>query len=64
LKENKFGISVEQAFEVYAQAAELPHIKIVGIDCHIGSQLTELSPIIDAIQRVLMLAEQLQSEGI
>ncbi len=64
LKENKFGISIEQALEVYGQAASLKYIKIVGIDCHIGSQLTELAPFLDAVRRVLELAEQLQARGI
>lgn len=64
LKENKFGISIEQAIEVYGQAALLKHIRVVGIDCHIGSQLTELAPFLDAVRRVLELAEQLQARGI
>ncbi len=64
LKENKFGISTEQALEVYGQAASLKHIRIVGVDCHIGSQLTELDPFLDAVGRMLQLAEQLQARGI
>jgi diaminopimelate decarboxylase len=64
LKENKFGIGIEQAQAMYGQAAALPHIRVSGIDCHIGSQLTELSPLVDAAQRVLALADNLQEEGI
>jgi diaminopimelate decarboxylase len=64
LKENKFGIGIEQAQAMYGQAAALPHIRLSGIDCHIGSQLTELSPLVDAAQRVLALADNLQEEGI
>ncbi len=63
LKENKFGIGMEQAFEVYRRAAELAHIRITGIDCHIGSQLTELAPFKDALRRTLQLAERLECEG-
>lgn len=60
LKENKFGVSVEQAREVYRQASQLENIKIVGIDCHIGSQLTELQPFLDATDRLIVLMEQLK----
>ena len=64
LKENKFGVSVEQAREVYKLAATLPNIKIVGMDCHIGSQLTELKPFLDAVDRLIVLMEQLKQDGI
>ncbi|WP_109428292.1 diaminopimelate decarboxylase [Aggregatibacter kilianii] len=64
LKENKFGISVEQAREVYKLAATLSNIKIVGMDCHIGSQLTELQPFLDAVDRLIVLMEQLKQDGI
>ena len=64
LKENKFGVSVEQAREVYKLAAILPNIKIVGMDCHIGSQLTELQPFLDAVDRLIVLMEQLKQDGI
>ncbi|MDG6895264.1 diaminopimelate decarboxylase [Volucribacter amazonae] len=64
LKENKFGISVEQAPAVYAKANQLPHIQIVGMDCHIGSQLTELQPFLDATDRLIVLMEQLKQAGI
>ena len=64
LKENKFGVSVEQAREVYKLAATLPNIKIVGMDCHIGSQLTELQPFLDAVDRLIVLIEQLKQDGI
>ncbi len=64
LKENKFGIDITRAEVVYARAAELPHVVPVGIDCHIGSQLTELSPFLAALDRVLLLAERLRDSGI
>ena len=64
LKENKFGVSAEQAREVYKVAATLPNIKIIGMDCHIGSQLTELQPFLDAVDRLIMLMEQLKQDGI
>lgn len=64
LKENKFGVSVDEAREVYKLAATLPHIKITGMDCHIGSQLTELQPFLDATDRLIRLMEQLKEDGI
>lgn len=64
LKENKFGVSAEQAREVYKVAATLPNIKIIGMDCHIGSQLTELQPFLDAVDRLIVLMEQLKQDGI
>jgi diaminopimelate decarboxylase len=64
LKENKFGVGIEQAPEVYAQAERLRHLKVVGIDCHIGSQLTDLMPFKDAVTRVLSLAERLRGDGV
>ena len=64
LKENKFGVSVDKAREVYKLAATLPHVKITGMDCHIGSQLTELQPFLDATDRLIRLIEQLQEDGI
>ncbi|TYG34505.1 diaminopimelate decarboxylase [Lonepinella koalarum] len=64
LKENKFGVSVAQAQDVYRQASQLAHIQIVGMDCHIGSQLTELQPFLDAADRLIVLIEQLKTDGI
>ena len=64
LKENKFGVSVDEAREVYKLAATLPHVKITGMDCHIGSQLTELQPFLDATDRLIRLMEQLKKDGI
>lgn len=64
LKKNKFGVSVERAREVYRLAKTLPHIQIVGMDCHIGSQLTELQPFLDSADRLLVLLEQLRQDGI
>jgi diaminopimelate decarboxylase len=64
LKENKFGIDREQALAEYRRAAAMPHVQVIGIDCHIGSQLTETSPFLDALERVLELVAALEEEGI
>lgn len=64
LRENKFGIAVEGALEVYQRAAQLPNIEIVGLDCHIGSQLTQMTPFIDALHRLLELVDTLATQGI
>lgn len=64
LKENKFGIDIAQAPRVYAHAATLPSLSVSGIDCHIGSQLTELAPFVDALDRVLALVDQLAAQNI
>lgn len=64
LRENKFGIDVDTALDTYRHAAELAHIEIVGIDCHIGSQLVDIAPFTDALERILNLVERLQDEGI
>ena len=64
LKENKFGIDIQQAIYEYRRAVQMSNIKVVGIDCHIGSQLTETTPFLDALDRVLALVDQLQAEGI
>lgn len=64
LKENKFGIDIEQAQDVYQQAAAMSNLRLVGVDCHIGSQLTQVAPFVDALDRVLLLVEQLQQQGI
>ena len=64
LKENKFGIDIQQAAGVYRRAAELPNLHVSGVDCHIGSQLTELTPFLDALDRVLALIDRLAGNGI
>jgi len=64
LRENKFGIAIEQAPALYHRARELPHIRVSGVDCHIGSQLTQLGPFLDALDRVLALVERLAADGI
>ena len=64
LKENKFGIDIAQAPAVYRRAAELSHIDICGVDCHIGSQLTDDTPFIDALDRLLQLIDSLAADGI
>ena len=64
LKENKFGIEINEALRIYQRARDLPNIHVAGIDCHIGSQLTDLAPFLDALDRVLALVERLQQQGI
>ncbi|RKZ64847.1 MAG: diaminopimelate decarboxylase [Candidatus Parabeggiatoa sp. nov. 3] len=64
LKQNKFGIDVDIALEVYAEAAALPHLQITGIDCHIGSQLTDTTPFVDALRRIMVLVDSLAKKGI
>jgi diaminopimelate decarboxylase len=64
LKENKFGIAFDQAERIYRHAVTLSNIEVIGIDCHIGSQLTELSPYIDALDRLLGLIQKLKQQGI
>jgi len=64
LKENKFGINFGDAERVYLKARDLSHIDVIGIDCHIGSQLTELSPYVDALERLLLLMQRLKAKGV
>ncbi len=64
LKGNKFGIAHDEALRVYRLAAALPHLEVVGIDCHIGSQLTETAPFAEALDKVLQLVDALEHEGI
>ena len=64
LKENKFGIDIDAVVTVYQRAASLSHVAIKGVDCHIGSQLTEIAPFIDAMDRVLLLIDRLAEAGI
>jgi len=64
LKENKFGIDVASALHAYRQAADAAHLRVEGIDCHIGSQLTHLSPFVDALDRILTLVERIEAQGI
>lgn len=64
LKENKFGIAIQSAVDAYRVARQLPNLKIVGVDCHIGSQITEVSPYLDALDKLLKLIKTLRSEGI
>ena len=64
LRENKFGVPIARAPQIYAAAAQLPYINITGVDCHIGSQLTEVTPFIDALDRLLALVAQLRADGI
>ncbi|MGS0498556.1 diaminopimelate decarboxylase [Pseudoalteromonas mariniglutinosa] len=64
LKENKFGIDILTAVSVYQYAASLPGLKITGVDCHIGSQLTEIKPFLEALDKVLALIDELKANGI
>jgi diaminopimelate decarboxylase len=64
LKDNKFGIAHDRALACYKRAAELPGLKVVGIDCHIGSQITQIAPYLDALDRLLDLIEAVEAEGI
>jgi diaminopimelate decarboxylase len=64
LKANKFGVAHERAVATYRRAAALPGLEAVGIDCHIGSQITEIAPYLDALDRVLDLVEAIEAEGI
>ena len=64
LKENKFGIDSDDALQVYHRAAALENIEVVGIDCHIGSQLTEIAPFLDALDRLLQIVDRLDESGI
>jgi diaminopimelate decarboxylase len=64
LKDNKFGIAIDEATGVYQTIAGSAHLKVVGVDCHIGSQLTEVKPFVDALDRVLALVDRLQENNI
>lgn len=64
LKENKFGIAIEEAAEAYLWARDAEHLEVVGLDCHIGSQLTEVAPFLDALERLLELIDTLAGNGI
>ena len=64
LKDNKFGIAIEDARAVYQRIMQLSHLKIIGIDCHIGSQLLNITPFVDALKRVLILVDDLRKDGI
>ena len=64
LKANKFGIAMQDAERAYAHAARLPHLRIIGVDCHIGSQLTDLLPLVDACERLIALIDKLVAQGI
>lgn len=64
LKKNKFGVAYTEALDLYHAAAHLPHLKVAGIDCHIGSQLTEITPFVDALRKVLQLVDRLADQGV
>jgi diaminopimelate decarboxylase len=64
LKENKFGVDIDDAISLYQKAQDSEYLSVQGLDCHIGSQLTEVAPFLDALDKVLELVEQLNSNGI
>ncbi len=64
LKENKFGIDINDAMAVYERATQLPSLRIVGVDCHIGSQITEIDPYLDALDKLILLIKALEKQGI
>jgi len=64
LKQNKFGVAYGEAIALYREARDLPNLRITGMDCHIGSQLTEVSPFVAAAEKILALADALAAEGI
>jgi diaminopimelate decarboxylase len=64
LRENKFGVDISQAMDAYRQAADMPHVRVTGVDCHIGSQLTDTAPFLDSLERVLDLVRHLERAGI
>lgn len=64
LKENKFGIAIAEAEAIYVRAAQLPNLEVVGVDCHIGSQLTTVEPFLDTLDRLLVLVDRLAECGI
>jgi len=64
LRDSKFGIPIEEAAAIYRRSAALEHLAVVGVDCHIGSQLTSLGPFLDALERVVRLADELRGAGI
>lgn len=64
LKEDKFGIDIDKAIEVYLRAAQMPNINIIGVDCHIGSQIAEIEPFRDAMKKLISLVDKLSESGI
>ena len=64
LRQNKFGLAMDEALRVYQRAVQLDHVQVVGLDCHIGSQLTQISPFIDTLHRLLALVDTLAGQGI
>jgi diaminopimelate decarboxylase len=64
LKKNKFGIDIDRALQDYARALALPHLEVVGVACHIGSQITEVAPFVDALERLRELIRRLKAMGI
>jgi diaminopimelate decarboxylase len=64
LRTNKFGIDIQRSLQDYRKANEMPHVEVVGVDCHIGSQITQIEPFVDALQRLKELMARLKDEGI
>jgi len=64
LKKNKFGINIQRSVDEYQLASTLPHVRVIGVSCHIGSQLTDMGPFLEAVQRIKELVQRLRAEGI
>jgi diaminopimelate decarboxylase len=64
LKKNKFGINIQKSVDEYQLASTLPHVRVIGVSCHIGSQLTDMGPFLEAVQRIKELVQRLRAEGI
>jgi diaminopimelate decarboxylase len=64
MKKNKFGVDIDAALREYSKAADMEHIEVIGVDCHIGSQLTDVSPFVDALKRLRLLMDRLGEKGI
>jgi len=64
LKQNKFGIDISEAPAIFERASQLPNLNVIGVDCHIGSQLSDVTPFVDSLKRVLLLIDDLKSRGI
>ncbi len=63
MKKNKFGINIQKSLDEYRLAKTLPNVQVIGVSCHIGSQLTEVGPFVEAVQRIKELVQKLRAEG-
>jgi diaminopimelate decarboxylase len=64
LKQNKFGVDINEALAIFERARQLPNLNVTGVDCHIGSQLSDVTPFVDSLKRVLLLIDELKDKGI